>query len=108
MKAHAFTLSALALCLASAAAAQTPPAADTHTTTYQTPQGELIVNWGQPPARDFGPPPPFAQLDRKGAGYIGSDEADAYPPLANDFNYADLNHDGRISKHEYDWWVRQH
>ena len=79
-------------------------AQDTHTTTYQTPQGELTVHWGQPPARDFGPPPPFEQLAH--GGYISANDADAYPPLANDFIYADSNRDGRISKAEYQRWAR--
>ena len=103
MKACTIALSVFVLGLCGAAAATD----EIRTTTFQTPQGELIVNWGQPPARDFGPPPPFEQLDRRGTGYITSDEADAYPPLANDFIHADLNRDGRISRHEYESWVRQ-
>jgi len=81
--------------------------ADTHTTTYRTPEGPLIVHWGQPAPRQFGPPPPFAQLDRRGAGFITSDEATAYPPLANDFIYADSNRDGRLSRAEYERWASQ-
>ncbi|GAA0704131.1 hypothetical protein GCM10009105_00750 [Dokdonella soli] len=77
-----------------------------HTTTYDTRQGELIVHWGQPAPRSYGPPPAFAQLDRHGVGYITSDEADAYPPLANDFIYADTNRDGRISRAEYEHWLK--
>lgn len=90
------------LLLASASAS-----AQDRSTTYQTPQGELIVNSGQPQPRDYGPAPPFAQLDRNGSGYIGSDQADAYPPLANDFINADGNRDGRISRAEYERWARK-
>lgn len=97
MKLRIFLLSPLLLC--GMAIAQ-----DTRTTTFNTPQGEVIVNSGQPAARDYGPPPPFAQLAH--GGFITSTDADAYPPLANDFIHADSNRDGRISKAEYDRWVR--
>jgi hypothetical protein len=79
--------------------------AQDHSATYPTSQGELTVNSGQPQPRDYGPAPSFAQLDRNGAGYIGSDQADAYPPLANDFIHADGNRDGRISRAEYERWA---
>lgn len=92
------------LVLAGAAAAQST--GDSRTTTFQTSRGELIVNTGQPAPRDFGPPPPFAQLDRRGVGWLSADDAAAYPPLANDFIYADSNRDGRISKAEYERWAR--
>ena len=85
--------------------AGTSAQAQDHSTTYQTPQGELTVNSGQPQPRDYGPAPTFAQLDRNGAGYIGSDQADAYPPLANDFIHADGNRDGRVSRAEYERWA---
>jgi len=55
-----------------------------------------------------GPPPAFAQLAHRGAGFISADDADAYPPLANDFIYADANRDGRISKAEYERWAQGH
>lgn len=92
--------------LVAALSAAAQSAGDTRTTTFQTPQGELIVNTGQPAPRDFGPPPAFAQLDRRGAGWLSADDAAAYPPLANDFLYADGNRDGRISKAEYERWAR--
>lgn len=79
-------------------------AQDTRTTTYQTARGQLTVNWGQPPARQFGPPPAFAVLASGDDGYISSTEATAYPPLANDFIHADGNRDGRISNAEYTRW----
>lgn len=91
------------LLLCSAAFAQSNT--DARTTTYDTPGGELVVHTGQPEPRNFGPPPSFAQLDRRNAGYLGGEDAAAYPPLANDFIYADSNRDGRISKAEYDRWV---
>ena len=105
MKLRTYVLLPLALsCLA--AFAQEGP--DTHTTTYQTAQGPLVVHSGQPEAKQYGPAPAFAQLDKSGVGYITSDEADAYPPLANDFIHADANRDGRVSHSEYDRWLKSH
>lgn len=96
----------LPLLLLSSAAASAQSNTDSRTTTFQTAQGEVVVHTGQPEARSYGPPPSFAQLDRRGAGYLTSAEADAYPPLANDFIHADGNRDGRISKAEYERWAR--
>ncbi len=104
MKSHVIALLPLTLVCAFAFAQES---ADTHTTTYNTPEGPLIVQWGQPAPRQFGPPPPFAQLDKRGSGFITSDEAAGYPPLANDFIHADSNRDGRVSRAEYDRWANQ-
>lgn len=82
-------------------------AQETSTARYQTPQGELTVHSGQPQPRDYGPPPPFAQLDTRGAGFLTSTEADAYPPLANDFIHADANRDGKVTRAEYERWARK-
>ena len=79
-------------------------AQDTRSATYQTAQGELTVTSGQPAPRDFGPPPPFAQL-AGGASHIREDAAAGYAPLANDFIHADANRDGRISSAEYTRWI---
>lgn len=97
--------------LFTAAAALAQPSSNAHTTNaqttrFQTPQGELVVNTGQAAPRDHGPAPTFAQLDRRGSGFLTAAEAEAYPPLANDFIHADANRDGRISHAEYDRWVR--
>lgn len=109
MKMRFVLVAPLAMCCTIALAQDNtsePPAGSsaTHTTTYQTPQGQLDVNWGQPAPHSFGPPPAFAQL-ANGAGSISSEGASAYPPLANDFIHADRNRDGRISKAEYDRWA---
>jgi hypothetical protein len=101
MNRHVVSISVLLLACASAGAQD-------RSSTYQTPQGEITVNSGQPAARDYGPAPAFAQLDRAGSGSLGSDEAEAYPPLANDFIHADGNRDGRISRVEYERWVKNH
>ncbi|HEY0179694.1 MAG TPA: EF-hand domain-containing protein [Dokdonella sp.] len=95
------TTAMLALCAASAYAQQ-----DTHTTTYDTADGPLVVHSGQPQRTNYGAPPPFSQLDRGGRGYLTSDDAAAYPPLANDFIYADSNRDGRVSRSEYERWAK--
>jgi hypothetical protein len=79
---------------------------DTHTTTYLTAEGPLIVHSGQPAPQQYGPPPPFAQLDRRGLGYLTAEDAEGYRLLANDFIYADSNRDGRISRAEYERWAR--
>ena len=92
---------AVALALVSAGAS-----AQSSTATYDTPQGPLTVHSAQPAPRNEGPPPAFAALDRRGAGFLTSADADAYPPLANDFIHADANRDGRISKAEYERWAR--
>jgi hypothetical protein len=97
---HRIIVSITVLLLASANAH-----AQDRSTTYQTPQGEVTVNSGQPQPRDYGPAPSFAQLDRAGSGALGSAEAEAYPPLANDFIHADRNRDGRISRAEYERWA---
>ena len=91
----------IALFFASAAAC----AQDTSTAQYQTPQGELTVHSGQPQPHDYGPPPPFAQLDTGKRGFLTAGEADAYPPLANDFIHADANRDGKVSRAEYERWA---
>jgi hypothetical protein len=104
MKIHCVALAALALASATAGAQDTATS-DNHSTTYATSEGPLTVNWGQPAPHDFGPAPPFAQLDTRGTGYITSDEANAYPLLATDFIHADANRDGRISRAEYERWA---
>ena len=79
---------------------------DSQTTVFQSPQGEVIVHTGQPEGKQYAPPPPFAQLAISGDGYITSREAEAYPPLANDFIHADANRDGRVSRTEYARWAK--
>jgi hypothetical protein len=78
--------------------------AGTSGTTMPTPQGQVTVNSGPAPAKPSGPAPDFATL-AGGKGSISEQQASAYPLLANDFQYADSNRDGRISKAEYQRWV---
>jgi hypothetical protein len=94
---------AAAFCCALPLHAQQMP--DESTAVYQTPEGQLTVHSGQPAARRYAPPPPFEQL-ANGKSYITSADAAGYDLLANDFRYADSNHDGRVSRAEYERWVR--
>jgi hypothetical protein len=71
-----------------------------------TSQGPVTVNSGPAPAKPSGPAPDFATLSG-GKGAITPTEASAYPLLANDFQYADSNRDGKISKAEYQRWVQR-
>lgn len=108
--------SALLFCTASFAqnAPMTPatPPASSNTphqvgsTSMQTPEGELIIHSTMPPAPPAGPAPSFEQLSG-GSHSISEAQAAAYPLLANDFGYADKNHDNRISQREYKNWVGQ-
>ncbi|MBU6246677.1 MAG: hypothetical protein KGN77_02880 [Xanthomonadaceae bacterium] len=72
---------------------------------FQTPQGEVTIRSTLPPAPTHATPPSFAQLAGKGKS-ITPAQAAAYPLLANDFDYADSNRDGRISEAEYARWVK--
>lgn len=56
-----------------------------------------------PPAASAGPAPDFSQL-ANGKKSITMEQAASYPPLANDFEHADSNRDGRITQREFDHW----
>lgn len=105
------SLVAGSLLMAGAALAQdqqatTPPPSggDNSSATFNTSQGQVTVNSMPGQVADAGPAPDFAQLSG-GKKSITPDQAAAYPPLANDFEYADTNRDGHISKAEYQRWV---
>ena len=71
--------------------------------TFNAAQGQVTVNssMGQTPSTTS--PPSFEQLAH-GQKVITKDSATAYPPLANDFEYA--AHGGSsISKAQYERWV---
>lgn len=87
-----------------ASSAMTAPG--NNSATYQTPQGQVVINSVPAPAPTIGPAPEFAQLSGGSKG-ITAEQAAAYPPLANDFINADSNKDGKISKSEYARWVKQ-
>lgn len=81
----------------------------TSTTTgqahYNTPHGELTVRSHEAPGPSAQPPPSFEQLSGGGKS-ISIEQAAAYPPLANDFDYADRNRDKHISRSEYEQWLK--
>ncbi len=87
---------------ASAGSAAAPGGAD----VLQTPQGQVTVKSVAPAAPSIPPAPSFKQLAGGGKA-ITKAQAAAYAPLANDFGYADRNKDGKISKAEYERWVKQ-
>jgi hypothetical protein len=70
------------------------------------PQGQVTVNSSPAPAKPSGPAPDFATLSG-GKGSISATQASAYPLLANDFQFADANRDGKISKAEYQKWLQK-
>jgi hypothetical protein len=84
--------------LCSAASAQT----DTVHRYVDAHGQEVTVTSGQPAPQNYGPKPAFAELDRNHDGFISREEAEAYPPLASDFDY--LTHGERISAAQYARW----
>lgn len=92
-----------------ATAGTTSNAANAHGgVTFQAANGSIVtIKSRQPPSHAPAPPPAFASLDANGNGSIDASEAAAYPPLANDFGYADSSHDKAVSKSEYARWVKQ-
>ncbi len=88
--------------LASAGSAAAPTGVD----VLQTAQGQVTVKSVPAAAPSIPPAPSFKQLAGGGKA-ITQAQAAAYPPLANDFGYADRNKDGKISKAEYERWVKQ-
>ncbi len=113
----ALAVTALLCAQAAMAQAQTVPAASgtspvpadvNGSTTFQTGNGTIVtVRSHQPTSRQVAPAPAFASLDVNGNGAVDPSEAASYPPLANDFQYADGNRSGSVSKSEYARWVKQ-
>jgi hypothetical protein len=76
--------------------------------TFHSNQGEIVtIRSAQPQSQTTSPPPAFASLDTDHNESLSPEEAAAYPPLANDFEHADSNHNGKISKSEYQHWVNE-
>ncbi|MGH8040563.1 MAG: hypothetical protein ACREPN_00785 [Rudaea sp.] len=65
----------------------------------------VTLTSGQPPQSHYGPPPAFATLDVDHNGAISREEAQAYPPLLNDFDYL-AHHANHIAKSQYQRWVQ--
>ena len=76
-------------------------------TTHFTAQDgtQVTLTTGQPAPDNYGPAPPFAQLDANHNGSISREEAQAYIPLLNDFDHL-AHHADHISKSQYERWVK--
>ena len=71
---------------------------------FQDAQGvNVTVNYGMPQPDNFGPKPPFSQLDSNHDGRISQSEAQAYLPLYNDWLHV-APHASSISQAQYDGW----
>ena len=66
---------------------------------------QVTLTSGQPAPDRLGPPPAFEQLDANRDGMISRDEAGAYIPLLNDYDYISF-HGKRVTRAVYDNWVR--
>lgn len=64
---------------------------------------QVTLHSGQPAPEHYGPAPAFAQLDVNHDGYISREEAEAYPPLLNDFDNV-VHHAERISQRQFEHW----
>lgn len=92
-------LAACALCASSGAFAD-------QTVHFTQADGTRVtLTSGQPAPDHYGPPPAFATLDTDHSGGISREEAQAYPPLLNDFDYL-AHHASNISKAQYERWVK--
>lgn len=112
------TLMTTALCFTSALYAQNQPTrssqsmqpgqttGSSESTQFTSSKGEHVTIQSSMPAVPSGPAPSFEQLANGGKS-ITESQAAAYPPLANDFLYADKNRDGHINKSEYELWLKQ-
>jgi|HubBroStandDraft_5_1064220.scaffolds.fasta_scaffold759909_1 hypothetical protein len=80
------------------------PTIGSDSATMNSPRGQVTINstMSQTPAAT--PPPSFEQLSG-GSKFITREQADAYPPLANEFDYA-AGHSNRISKSQYERWLQ--
>lgn len=81
-----------------------PANGGTDSTTFHASQGQVTINstMGQTPSTAS--PPSFEQLSG-GAKVITREQADAFPPLANDFDYV-AGHSGHITKSQYEHWLQ--
>jgi hypothetical protein len=94
---------AAALCFGLLSLATTALAQNSGMQTTDRNGNSLTVRSSQPAPVNYGPAPPFEQLDANHDGRISRDEANAYIPLFNDFDY--LAHGaGSISRRQFDKW----
>ena len=80
--------------------------AQDQTVQFTQPDGtHVTLTSGQPAPDHYGPPPDFATLDTNRAGRITREQAQAYPPLLNDFDYI-AHHANSITKAQYERWAK--
>ena len=97
-------ISRIAFCAAALLAAASAAYAQDTVRHYTSADGrELIVRTSMPAPDHYGPKPSFAELDRNHDGRITRDEAEAFVPLANDFDYLAQPTD-HISAAQYAHW----
>lgn len=89
---------------AAAPPSATPPGGTGNSATYNSTEGQLTVNSTQGQTPSTRSPPSFEQLSG-GSTYITKAQANAFPPLANDFIYVS-GHSDRISKSQYEHWLQ--
>jgi hypothetical protein len=80
------------------------PVTGTDSATINTSQGQVTIHSTMGQAPSTAPPPTFEQLSG-GSKFITSEQASAYPPLANDFLYV-AGHGNRITKSQYERWLK--
>jgi hypothetical protein len=104
------TLISASMLFTSAAFAQqamaSPTGASTagNSTTFNSTQGQVTINSTMAKTPPTVSPPSFEQLSG-GKKVISKDDASAYPPLANDFEYA-ANGGNSITKTQYQRWLQ--
>ncbi|MGH8124157.1 MAG: hypothetical protein ACREPT_15480 [Rudaea sp.] len=73
-------------------------------TTFTDAHGREVTAYSTHPKHEpFGPKPSFAQLDTDHDGTISRAEAEAYPPLDNDFDYVSGRGE-KITARQYAKW----
>jgi hypothetical protein len=72
--------------------------------TVSATDNQVTLRSVQTPALRYGPKPSFDALDINHDGVISESEADAYPPLANDYLYVARKGSRGVTHAEYDRW----
>lgn len=65
---------------------------------------QVTVRSVETSARQYGPKPSFDSLDTNHDGVISESEAEAYPPLANDYLHVAHRGSRGVTRSEYEHW----
>ncbi len=65
---------------------------------------QVTIRSAQTPPPQYGPKASFDALDVNHDGVVSKSEADAYPPLANDYLYVARRGSRGVTRAEYDRW----